>query len=65
MSKEKFSDERWHNGTLESAGNTPELGLSEQEKARRRNQLNQATIHFLGRPMSEEEIPNNLRPTEK
>lgn len=60
MTKEKYSDARWHDADLNQP-DISEQGLSEEEKAKRAKFLNDLHIQWFGAPLDEQDLPENLK----
>lgn len=61
MTNEKYTDARWHDADLNQPDN-PEQGLSEEEKAKRAKFLNDLHQSLFGKPLNEQDLPENLKP---
>lgn len=64
MTKDKYSDTRWHSADLNQPDN-PEQGLSQEEKAKRVNFLSDLHQSLFGKPLDDKELPDNLKPNKK
>ena len=61
LTKKPYSDARWNDHPPIDKLGDAELGLSEEEKAKRRKFLDDVNVQLLGKHIDEKEIPENLK----
>lgn len=60
MTNEKYTDSRWHSVDLNQPDD-PEQGLSQEEKAKRAKFLGDLHQSLFGKPLDEQDLPDNLK----